>query len=408
MNSVFKDSRKLTLLALTSFLFFLALVPLLSSISFGLVILLWIKEKTYRESFKALKQHKAWWAFMVFYLFHIISLAWSANFKYAFFDLQIKLSYLVCPVVIAGLSFSGEDWKKLRRAFIAGTTIAALICVCHATWQFSIYGQKEYFFHDRFSVLMHPTYFMMYLNLAMLFIMYDLFWLREKNNYERNVYSTILFFQLISLFLLSARTALATSLLTFLFYFILLGRKKMLVKKDKIQVVLFFVFALLFQYGVITFYNRYDQITKLIAQPDTKEDNSTSIRYNLWKIAADLISEHPVIGVGIGDIKEELVKKYEEYHYEYGIINKISPHNQFLHTAVILGLVGVLLLVYMLASAFLLAWRNGDWIYVLFIVIITLNAITESILERQAGILFFVFFNSMFATKWIGSKRISG
>ncbi|CAN5479633.1 hypothetical protein BH11BAC1_BH11BAC1_18390 [soil metagenome] len=407
MNSVFKDSRKYTLIALGSFLFFLGLVPLVSSISLGLVILFWLKDKSYLESFRVIKQNRAWWVFMIFYFFHIISLAWSSNYKYAFFDLQIKLSYLVCPIVISGLSFSESDWKKFRKAFIAGVTVASLICVGHAFRQFSIYGEKEYFFHDRFSALMHPTYFMMYLNLAMIFIFYDLFWHMEEKSFLRRIYIAILFFQLIVLFLLSARTALATSLISFLFYIIVMARKKLLAKKDTMLVVLFFVFALLFQFGVLTFYNRYDQITKLIEQPDTKEENSTSIRYNLWKIAADLISEHPVIGVGIGDIKEELVKKYEEYNYQYGIINRISPHNQFLHTAVILGLIGVLLLIYMLATAFLLAWKNVDWIYVLFIMIISLNAITESILERQAGILFFVFFNSMFANRWIGPKRIS-
>jgi O-antigen ligase len=170
---------------------------------------------------------------------------------------------------------------------------------------------------------------------------------------------------------------------------------------------LFFILvgvAIVFQLAILKFYNRYDQIANMIREPDSKEQNSTSIRLNIWKISADLISEHPVLGVGTGDLKEELVRKYEEYNYEYGIRTRISPHNQVLHTAVILGLLGVLSLLLMLGGAFVLAWKNRDWLYLLFIVIVFLNCMTESILERQAGILFFAFMNSLFASRYIGSR----
>jgi O-antigen ligase len=246
---------------------------------------------------------------------------------------------------------------------------------------------------------------MIYLNLSMLFILYDLYWDREQNQRRRTLYSIALFFQLVAIFLLSARTSLAVALLTFFIYSLVMVKKGRLGRKDAFPVILFFGLAILFQFGLLTFYNRYDQLTKLMNDTGSKEENSTSIRYNLWKTAAEVIREHPVAGVGIGDIKEELVKKYVANGYEYGIKNRISPHNQYLHTAVILGAIGFVLLVVMLLSSFVLAWRNGDWNYLLFIIIISLNALTESILERQAGILFFAFFNSFFASRYLGVTK---
>jgi O-antigen ligase len=405
LKKSFADDRQQMLFAMLAFLFFLSLSQTVSTVFLVFVILLWIKNKTYRGSMQVIKQNKGWLTLMVFYVFHIVSLLWTENFRYAFFDLQIKMAYVICPLVFAGLTFSEADWKKFRKAFIAGCTVAAFFCLCHALWQYYVFEKKEYFFHEKFSLFMHPTYFMMYLNLAMLFILYDLFWKREEDNRWRKYYSAALFFQLIAIFLLSARTALATSLITFLIYCVIMARKKKLGRKDALPIFLFFAFAIIFQLGVIAFYNRYNQITKLIEQPDTKEENSTSIRYNLWKIAVELIKEKPMLGVGIGDIKEELVKKYEEHGYEYGVRNRISPHNQYLHTAVILGLVGMCILIFVLLYSFVLAWRNGDWIFALFIVIVALNGLTEGVLERQAGILFFAFFNSLFATRLIGTKR---
>jgi O-antigen ligase len=404
MKNAFKDLQAMTVFALASFLFFLSLSPIVSTISLVIAIVCWIANKNYRDSLRSFREHKTWWIFISFYVLHIISLLWTSDFKYAFFDLQVKLGYLICPLMLAGFMFSADAWKTFRKALIFGTTIAGLICFFHAVWKFFPDLDRDYFFYERFSILMHPSYFMIYLNLSMLFILYQLYWEREEKRGMRTLYIILLFFQLTILFLLSARTALAVSMITLLMYGIILAKKRLLTFKDVRLFLVLLGVAIFFQFAILKLYNRYGQITNLIKEPNTKEENSTSVRYNLWKIAADLISEHPILGVGIGDIKEELVKKYEEYHYEYGIRNRISPHNEFLHTAVILGIVGVLTLLILLSTSFLLAWKNNDWVYMIFIVIIFLNCMTESILERQAGILFFTFLNSLFASRYIGAK----
>jgi O-antigen ligase len=408
MKNTFRDLQAMTVFAIASFLFFLSLSPAVSTIAFIIAIICWVANKNYKNSFRAFKQHKTWWVFISFYLLHIISLLWTTNFRYAFFDLQIKMGFLICPLVVAGFSFTPESWKTFRKAFIFGCSVAGMICIINAAWHFFPGMQKEYFFYGKFSVLMHPSYFMIYLNLSMLFILYQLFWDKEKKKSMRNFYVVLLFFQLIILFLLSGRTAMAVSMLTLLIYGAVLARKKMLSMKDARIFLSLIVVSVVFQLAMLKYYNRYDQIANVIKEPDAKEENSTSIRYNIWKISVDLISDHPFIGVGVGDLKEELVKKYQEYNYEYGIRTRISPHNQFLHTAVILGLIGAGGLLYLLACAFMIAWRNGDWLYLLFIIITFLNCMTESILERQAGILFFTFINSLFASRYIGTiaKRI--
>lgn len=405
MKNILSGANELRNYLIISFLFFLSFAPIVSSISLGLLVVLWIWNGGYKESFKELSRNKRWLALLGFYLFHVVSLAWSANYKYAFFDLQVKLSYLVCPIVFCSFYFSEDDWKKFRRAFIAGTTLAAVICLCHAFWQYSIFLKKDYLFYDKLSMLMHPTYFIIYLNLSMLFILYDLFWSREGNKRMRGLYYGILFFQLVVIFLLSSRTALATALITFLVYSFMMIVKKKLRRKDALPVILFFSLAVLFQIGVLTYYNRYGQITRLMEQPDTKEESSTSTRIHLWETASEIIKENPVAGVGAGDIKEELVAKYVKNNYEYGIKNRISPHNQYLHTMVILGATGLVLLLAMFLVPFLVAWRKSDWLYILFLMCVFLNALTESILERQAGILFFAFFNSLFASRLFYSGK---
>ena len=123
MKNAFKDLQAMTVFALSSFLFFLSMSPAVSTVSFIIVIICWIAGKNYKESFSAFREHKGWWIFIVFYLFHIAGLLWTSNFKYAFFDLQIKLGFLICPLVLAGFSFTHASWKTFRKAFIFGTRI---------------------------------------------------------------------------------------------------------------------------------------------------------------------------------------------------------------------------------------------------------------------------------------------
>jgi len=173
----------------------------------------------------------------------------------------------------------------------------------------------------------------------------------------------------------------------------------------------FIACLLVAHYGILQVNNRFDQVEKVISNsnihagtgndasvsPEFKqEDNSTSAHINLWQNAVELIDDHPLFGVGTGDLKEELSKYYAKNHFNYGLEKNYSPHNQVLHTAVILGIFGCLFLLAMFLVPLFLAFSNKDWVYFFFLLIVLMNCMTESILEVQKGVLFFAFFNTWF------------
>jgi O-antigen ligase len=132
--------------------------------------------------------------------------------------------------------------------------------------------------------------------------------------------------------------------------------------------------------------------------------NSTSSRLYLWKYSLNVISRNPVFGVGTGDLKEELNAEYSRNNWTYGIEKKYSSHNQYLHTGVILGWIGIILLCLMLFLPFLGAIKLRDWMYAGFLLIIIVNNVTEDVLEVQKGVLFYGFFNSYFLALARGNK----
>ena len=164
------------------------------------------------------------------------------------------------------------------------------------------------------------------------------------------------------------------------------------------------------------FYNRYTQVEEEIKNhseivksasnsTNPRTYNSTQAHLEFWKNAIQVIKRNLIFGVGTGDIKEEMVKQYASVNFQYGVENRFSPHNQYLHTGVILGLAGVILLLCCILLPLRAAVQQQDWMYACFLLIIMFNAITESILERQNGIIFYAFFNVLFYIQGISKSK---
>ena len=89
----------------------------------------------------------------------------------------------------------------------------------------------------------------------------------------------------------------------------------------------------------------------------------------------------------------------KEYFNEYIIVkhcikHELNAHNQFSDTIIAVGLIGLLLFILMFLSPTYL-WiknKNFDIVFFSLLIIIAFNSLFESVLERQMGIMFFVFF----------------
>lgn len=89
----------------------------------------------------------------------------------------------------------------------------------------------------------------------------------------------------------------------------------------------------------------------------------------------------------------------KEYLSEYRIIkhcmkHELNTHNQFADTIIAVGSIGLLLFLMMLIIPIYLGIKNkkNDIVLISLVFIIAFNSLFESVLERQMGIMFFVFF----------------
>jgi len=87
---------------------------------------------------------------------------------------------------------------------------------------------------------------------------------------------------------------------------------------------------------------------------------------------------------------------------------RLNAHNQYLQTYIALGIPGALLLILMLVLPGWLAVRRIHFIYFSFLAVFAFNILVESMLEVQAGVIYYAFFNSLFFFGWKAMDSPSG
>ena len=126
------------------------------------------------------------------------------------------------------------------------------------------------------------------------------------------------------------------------------------------------------------------------------ETESTISRIFIWEACTDIIQENILAGVGTGDTKDALLEKYLKEEMSGAYEKSLNAHNQFFQTQISIGIIGSLLL---LSSIFIPLFHSfrttGNNLLTLFIIIIIINFLVESMLETQAGVMFYAFFNSL-------------
>lgn len=350
------------------------------------------------RSWKYIFSNKLNALFISWYLVHLFGLLYSTNLHYGFADIQTKLSYLLFPLLVFSAGLSVKQIRIISYAFALGCFIACFICLLKALGWYGYNQDAKHFVYMSYSKFLHPTYFSFYLNFVVIFLLVEL-----RNGLFRFSKTTIILFAVVIVFLLvnitllNARTATATAYLAVLLFLVnWFYRSKYWLNGTLLCIALFSGLGFL-QYQVLHISkNRLQQLTSVINHTTNENEyNSTTVRIHLWRSAWELIKEQPLLGVGTGDIKEELVKKYSKNNFEPGVTFRYSPHNQYIHTTVILGFAGLLLLVACLGIPLVLSFLNKNPLYFYLLFIIILNNITESLMEVEKGIFFFAFFNSL-------------
>lgn len=118
---------------------------------------------------------------------------------------------------------------------------------------------------------------------------------------------------------------------------------------------------------------------------------SMVLRFEFFKTAGWIIGQHPLTGVGTGDLPAAWKEAYQETGSTLEEKWRLRAHNQFLTFGVAFGIAGIIFLLLVLTYFFRMAWQRGQLLLLFFMVIAAVSFLGEDTLETQAGVTFFAF-----------------
>lgn len=326
-----------------------------------------------------------------FYLLHIISLLYSSNWEYARADLMTKFSYVLFPLVALLVSKRLDlILKGIRWGLIISSAFSMVFSLFFA---FIIEGgfSGDAFKADTYGLNMHPSY------LSLIFIISTAFLWSEKLNVKgalllKIAYSILLLISMFYLRSLGAFVCVAGIICV-------LPVWKAIKSKNRKWYLLLPLYLLCFftiikaspkiENDINTSWktlSNWKQSPERFLLDNKNNMESNTVRLVTWSLSSRILAENP-FGVGIGDVKDVLKRRYRSYGYTYYAHYELNPHNQFLQSGIAIGWAGIISLLAVLFLMLLYSFRSNQLHLFIAALCILISCLFESILERQVGVI---------------------
>lgn len=343
-------------------------------------------------------QNKLSICFIFLYLLYLCGMFYTNDVQNGWFNLQVKLSLIILPFALSPcVNLTKKQINWVYTFFIIGCVIAAIICLVISGLRYNeeIYLKKHnlynlgiginFFLSSRLSFFMHPSYFSLYICFALSLLLFCKTYFSNKKVLGSGI-ATLFFVAIVLLSSIAGILILSIIILVFLI---------------KLRSIIYTLLILSLSAGAFTsvyysapeFARKFEDFAFALKAKPIQESTteSSTARVLIWQSSLETVMQNPVIGFGTGDVTKALNAKYAEKNYKGLLQNKLNAHNQFLQTTLALGFIGVLGLLVLLFFGLKYFIKNKSLLGILLIFILVLNFMVESMLETQAGVVFFSF-----------------
>ncbi len=378
--------------------YFVALWGLLIIFEFNFVKR--FKESINKENYKVLVFQILFFIIILFGFFH------SENKVAAIKDISQKFVLLILPVFFV---FSGNILKKYKywilKLFILSNIIFSIACIIYATYMSieltsdklifnPIIQNGNRFYYIPFSFLQHPSYFSMYIVMALA----SMFHLKDNNVFKKSIsnlviYYTIFLFFLIIIYMLSSRAGIISAMF--------LSAFRLIQNVFRYKRLFFKIVALTLFLIAISLVVKNPRVLNIVSEvKETSEGvhatKSFSLRIVFWTTAIEVIDENFWIGTGNGDSQEVFNQKFKKSEFAVAKYIGYNVHNQYLQIFMTFGVVGFVTFLLTFIFAAEKAIKEKNQLFLIFLFSISFNFLFETMLNTLAGVFFFSFFLNYF------------
>jgi hypothetical protein len=121
------------------------------------------------------------------------------------------------------------------------------------------------------------------------------------------------------------------------------------------------------------------------------------MKLEFWETALHIILQHPISGVGTGDVTDAFKEEYSKSNSWLNEKWRLTSHNYYLYIAVALGIPGLIAFLILITLPFIRTFKKSPYPpLTLFWGIALISMLTEDTLNTQAGASFVAFFYCFF------------
>lgn len=378
-----------------SLLLMAILLPFNWQLSLGVILL--TLSVFFTQSFQITKtqlaKNKMYLLFSGTYALYLLAMWHTENQSFGMRDLEYKFSLFLLPIVLAALpKINKGQFKVIAKGFLFANIAAAIISFIVSFYRLDFERIPLYI---DLAIFMHPSYFAAYLNLAFIFLvkLFRVDWTKK---------GLLWLFILLIAFIASFNILLNSKIgiiVNFLIGIVLIfqGRKWM-----SLKVVLSLAIATIFLFIILItqvkiLKDRFQYLTEISSEKEIPKDtgDGTQLRLLIKGQVFEILEENFWIGVGTGDTKDALMEKYEINGIVYAYKNKLNTHNQLFEWLITFGVIGTVIYLISIFFPLIRSYNEGNYYYAYLIIPLLVYFVAESFLEREAGVLFFSFFNAL-------------
>jgi O-antigen ligase len=349
------------------------------------------------------------WSMSLLFFLPLLSGLWSEDKKQWLEITRIKLPLLFLPLAFAGpFRFSKKQWEWLAFIFIALVTAGTIWSMFHYVTNMT--AVHEEYLHAKTMItplLNDHVRFSWLVSVALLVSAWLCIKKRKQDKPAAWILLIITLWLMLFLHVLAARTGLL-SFYVFVFFIILW----LIFKKAKpLYAIILFAIVIslpLVAYFVLpTFQNRVKYF--LHSQTYFKDahylqGSNDAIRVISIKAGWNLMNEHPVKGVGFGDVMAETKKWYNIYYPQMIEEDKIYPGSEWIMYGAACGWPGLFLFALVMIIPFFLPIKN-KLLWGILNATIAVSFLFDIGLEVQFGIFLYSFI-VLWWWKWLGTIQI--
>ncbi len=402
------NKQNLLLVLLASLLITIPIKPIFGSIA----VILFTVVSFSGHYILQFKLNKALLLPIALYFLMVVSLFWTTSFEATLSGLQKEASILVLPLAFLFLpKLDKKASQKVFRAFGFGMTVFGLFAIGRASFRYFESGNQNVFiFNNLVTAEINAIY-------IAAFASFCLFYFINLKN-KKTVDFIAIYILAVFVFLLYSKTVFFIDIVVLVWYYIKKGNTQKSVKWVTLLMGITFLFLSIVYVPQVRARFKQEYQTAFVdntiySEAGKKDKNlnyitikkawknqefhpqsyfpGTAFRVFQARIFFETFTEKNLWLTGLGqDASEQSIK---DKHKQYQLFNEyryFNFHNQYIQIFAELGIFGFLIFVFMMVLNLKNALSNNNFLHFVFAFTMIVLFLTESVLCRQRGILFFI------------------